>query len=124
VRSAVALGAMPGVRAFDHRYGGELREPPDLALAGLARRQYGVVARRQLVALGLGRRGIDRRRERGRLHLLHRGVYAVGHTSLTQRGRWMAAVLALGPEALLSHRPGGALWRVIGVRGRDCPSRR
>jgi Transcriptional regulator, AbiEi antitoxin len=86
---------MPGVRAFDHRCGAELREPPDLALAGLARRQYGVVARRQLVALGLGRRGIDRRRERGRLHLLHRGVYAVGHTSLTQRGRWPKAKLVV-----------------------------
>jgi hypothetical protein len=108
---------MAEVRVLDHLYGAELREPLDLALADLARRQYGVVARRQLVALGFGRRGIDRRLKGGRLHLLHRGVYAVGHTSLTQRGLWMAAVLALGPEALLSHRPGGALWSVVGARG-------
>jgi predicted transcriptional regulator of viral defense system len=46
----------------------------------------------------------------GRLHSLHRGVYAVGHTALTLRGRWMAAVLALGPGAVLSHRDAAALW--------------
>ncbi len=113
---------MPRVRALDRAYHGERHEPPafgerERAIAPLARLQHGVVARRQLVELGFGPDAIDRRIARGRLHLLHRGVYAVGHTSLTQRGRWMAAVLALGPEALLSHRPGGALWRVVGMRG-------
>ena len=36
-------------------------------------------------------------------------MYAVGHTRLMARGRWMAAVLACGPGALLSHLDGGAL---------------
>jgi very-short-patch-repair endonuclease len=78
----------------------------------LASRQHGVVGRRQLLALGLGRRAIDHRVERGRLLVLHRGVYAVGHRALTQRGRWMAAVLAAGPGAVLSHRSAAALWRI------------
>lgn len=46
----------------------------------------------------------------GHLHPVHRGVYAVGHVKVTQRGVWMAAVLAGGPGAVLSHRDAGALW--------------
>ncbi len=46
---------------------------------------------------------------KGWLHRLHRGVYAVGHSRLTVRGRWMAAVLACGPDAVLSHRAAAAL---------------
>ncbi|HEU0023772.1 MAG TPA: type IV toxin-antitoxin system AbiEi family antitoxin domain-containing protein [Thermoleophilaceae bacterium] len=83
----------------------------DLALAELARR-HGVVARRELIALGATPEGIDVRREAGRLHVLHRGVYAVGHRAVTRRGGWMAAVLAGGPEAVLSHHAAAALWRI------------
>jgi len=84
----------------------------DALIAQLAERQHGVVARRQLFALGLGRGAIDRRIERGRLHILHRGVYTVGHRAITQHGRWMAAVLAAGPGAVLSHRSAAALWGI------------
>ena len=52
--------------------------------------------------------GCDRRARR-RLYRVHRGVYAVGRPDLTQRGRWMAAVLACGPKAVLSHRSAAAL---------------
>jgi hypothetical protein len=45
----------------------------------------------------------------GRLIRIHRGVYAVGHGRLTVRGRWMAAVLAYGPTAVLSHRSAASL---------------
>jgi very-short-patch-repair endonuclease len=82
-------------------------------MAELATRQHGVVARRQLLGLGMGRRHVDERVRRGRLHLLHRGVYAVGHRVLGRDGHWMAAVLAAGPEAVLSHRSAGVLWRLI-----------
>lgn len=41
-----------------------------------------------------------------------RGVYAVGRPVVGRRGRWQAAVLACGPEALLSHRSAAALWRI------------
>ncbi len=86
----------------------------DVVVAELAGRQHGVVARRQLLALGIGRQAIARRRERGALHPVHRGVYAVGHAALTLRGRWMAAALAAGLHAVLSHRAAAALW---GLRG-------
>jgi very-short-patch-repair endonuclease len=84
----------------------------DAAIATLAGRQHGVVARRQLLALGLGAKAIDHRVQSGRLHLLHRGVYAVGHRRVTREGRWMAAVLAAGPRAVLSHRSAAALWGI------------
>lgn len=62
--------------------------------------------------LGLSRDAIQGRIDRGSLHRLYRGVYAVGHRRLTLRGRWMAAVLAGGPDALLSHRSAAALWEL------------
>lgn len=87
--------------------------PGDLGVAALAARQHGVVAHRQLVAEGLGPRGIGHRVAAGRLHRIHRGVYAVGHPVVSGRGRWMAAVLATGPHALLSHQSAGALWDLL-----------
>ena len=44
--------------------------------------------------------------------MVHRGVYAVGHSVLTRHGRWMAAVLAGGPGAVLSHASAAALWEI------------
>ena len=84
----------------------------DEAIGELAARQYGVVDRSQLVALGLSLDAIDHRVARGRLLRLHRGVYAVGHRSVTREGVWLAAVLAAGPAAVLSHRSAGALWGI------------
>ena len=49
----------------------------------------------------------------GRLHRVHKSVYAVGHRRLTQRGRWMAAVLAGADDAVLSHRSAAALWQIL-----------
>lgn len=84
----------------------------DESIAELAGRQHGVVARRQLLALGLRREAIAVRLAAGRLHPLHRGVYAVGHLVLSREARWMAAVLACGPGAVLSYRSAAALWRM------------
>ncbi|HEY2319071.1 MAG TPA: DUF559 domain-containing protein [Solirubrobacteraceae bacterium] len=75
----------------------------------LAERQYGVVARRQLQERGMARWTVDKALARGYLLPLHRGVFAVGHRVLTYRGRWMAAVLACGPEAVISHHAAAAL---------------
>jgi hypothetical protein len=88
--------------------------PPaiDEALAALASRQYGVVSRAQLRTLGLRDTAISERAARGRLHRVHRGVYAVGHIVLGARGRWMAAVLSCGPGAVLSHFSAAALWEL------------
>jgi Protein of unknown function (DUF559) len=79
---------------------------------GLAGRQHGIVARRQLLELGFNSREIEHRVGRGRLHLVMRGIYAVGWPELTQKRRWMAAVLACGDGAMLSHRSAAALWEI------------
>jgi very-short-patch-repair endonuclease/predicted transcriptional regulator of viral defense system len=98
----------------------------------VARRQHGVLARRQLLALGFTRNGITHRRKTGRLHLVARGVYSVGRAELSREGRWMAAVLACGENACLSHRSAGALYGIceercgvieISVRGTAEPRR-
>ncbi len=78
----------------------------------LAGRQRGIVARRQLLALGFNSREIEHRVARGRLHLVMRGVYAVGWPKLTPKRHWMAAVLACGHGAVLSHRSAAALWEI------------
>lgn len=97
---------------------GQVTEPPvDRAIAELARRQHGVVERGQLVTLGLGPDAIDRRVRAGRLHRIHRGVYAVGHLSLTRNAHFMAAVLACGEGAALSHFSAAVLWGLIDDRG-------
>jgi hypothetical protein len=90
--------------------------PWDQVIGELARRQHGVVARRQLLGLGLKEDQIIRRLRLGRLIRLDAGVYAVGHAALTKRGRWMAAVLSCGPEAVLSHHSATALWGIGGGR--------
>ncbi|MFL5894495.1 MAG: type IV toxin-antitoxin system AbiEi family antitoxin domain-containing protein [Thermoleophilaceae bacterium] len=84
----------------------------DRAIAALAERQHGVLSRLQLLGLGLGTGAIDRRIDSGRLHVIHRGVYAVGHRRLTNEGRWMAAVLAGGRDSVLSYDAGAAVWRI------------
>jgi very-short-patch-repair endonuclease len=82
-------------------------------IAELAARQHGVVTLAQLIAAGLNRDAIAYRRRVGRLHLLHRGVYAVGHRPPSPLATGMAAVLACGLAAALSHRSAAALWRIV-----------
>jgi len=84
----------------------------DRLIADLASRQHGLVARRQLFSMGLGRGAIDWRIRTGRLHPVHRGVYMVGHRAKTANAWWMAAVLAGGDDAVLSHRSAAALHRI------------
>lgn len=76
----------------------------------MARRQHGVVTRAQLIDLGLSREAIQHRIGRGRLHRMAQGVYIVGRPEVDWLGRWMAAVLSCGPEALLGYRSAAALW--------------
>ncbi|HET7508866.1 MAG TPA: type IV toxin-antitoxin system AbiEi family antitoxin domain-containing protein, partial [Solirubrobacterales bacterium] len=85
----------------------------DARVAKIAARQHGVVTLRQLEGVGLSRRAAVGRAQRGQLHRLHRGVYAVGHRAPTHRSRWMAAVLACGEGAVLSHHSAAALWELL-----------
>jgi very-short-patch-repair endonuclease len=89
----------------------------DRVIASLAGRRHGVVSSGQLEEAGIDKDGITRRVSAGRLHRLHRGVYAVGHTRLTFEGRCMAAVLALGQGAVVSHQSAAGLWRMLRPAG-------
>ncbi|MBS1844552.1 MAG: type IV toxin-antitoxin system AbiEi family antitoxin domain-containing protein [Actinobacteria bacterium] len=83
----------------------------DRALARRAISQHGVVSIRQLEQqLGFSHQAVERAVAAGRLHRIHRGVFAVGHTELSRRGQCLAAVLAVGPGALLSYYSAGWLW--------------
>jgi very-short-patch-repair endonuclease len=79
----------------------------------LAAAQHGLVTRRQLLDLGFSPEAIKHRIRRGRLHPIFRGVYAVGRPGLSQEGQWMAAVLACGAGAVLSHLAAGGLYRIV-----------
>ena len=105
------MATLPDTSDVVHPIGASTSDTPlDMAIAALAVRQHGVVEYRQLVSLGLSAKAIAHRVQTGRLHPVHRGVYAVGHARLTERGRWMAAVLSAGDRAVLSHRSAAALW--------------
>ena len=84
----------------------------DLQLAALAATQHGVVSWFQLREIGFTKHAIHARVAAGRLHRIHRGVYAVGHTKISVRAGWLAATLACGSEAMLSYRAAAALWEL------------
>ena len=65
----------------------------------------------QLRQLGLTKDDVTYRIRVGRLHSIFRGVYAVGHPRVGQLGWFHAALLAIGPDAILSHRAAAAVWR-------------
>jgi predicted transcriptional regulator of viral defense system len=87
--------------------------PRDAGIAAIADAQHGVLSLPQLQSLGLSPSGVRKRVAAGKLHRLYRGVYAVGHSRVTWKGRYMAAVLACGDGAVLSHRSAA---RLIGLR--------
>lgn len=89
------------------------------AVAAVAARQHGLVTIAQLFAAGVGKGAIEKAVRSGRLHRVHRGVYAVGHAGLTREARWLAAVLACGPGAVLGHRSAATAW---GIRDGVGPS--
>lgn len=104
---------MPSESAKSRKQSGFSRtRGDDRPISDLAGRQHGVVGRSQLLARGWSEEEVDWRLRTGRLHRVHAGVYAVGHPLLTREGCWMAAVLASGPQALLSHRSAAALWKI------------
>jgi predicted transcriptional regulator of viral defense system/very-short-patch-repair endonuclease len=85
------------------------------ALAELATRQHGVVATRQLEALGYTKSSVAKSAKAGRLHRIHRGVYVVGQRRLTWEGRVIAAILASYPS-VASHLSAAWLWGLLGSR--------
>ncbi|MGH2919444.1 MAG: hypothetical protein ACRDLS_12740 [Solirubrobacteraceae bacterium] len=77
------------------------------------------MAREHLIALGFGRHAIGRMISTGLLEEIHRGVYGIGPAKLTREGRWMAAVLAGGRDAALSHASAAALWQLLAHAARE-----
>jgi very-short-patch-repair endonuclease len=103
------MGAMgSGDSYVDPDYQGQRRND---AIRRLATRQGGVVGRRQLIARGVSEPAIDYHVAAGRLSVVHRGVYAVGHDAIPVRGRLVAALLVSRPGSALSHGVGAALHK-------------
>src|SRR3954470_24175873 len=90
----------------------------DRAVAKLAASQWGVLSLAELQACGLNRAAVGVRVRRGNLHPLYRGVYATGHRNVTVEGRFLAAVKACGPEAILSHYAAACLHDLLKYDGR------
>jgi predicted transcriptional regulator of viral defense system len=93
-------------------------QTPDARVARLAQRQHGIVTARQLRTLGISTAALKYRIRVGRLHPIHRGVYAVGHRNLSEKALFIAAVAAIGADAALSHVSAAALWSMT-RSGRD-----
>jgi hypothetical protein len=92
---------------------GHKSDTVDARLDEIASRQHGVASLGQLESAGLSRYAVAKRAKSGRLHQVHRGVYAVGHRGLSLHGRFMAAVLACGEGAVLSHSSAAVLWKLL-----------
>lgn len=90
--------------------GDQISERRSRTAWNLARGQHGVIARGQLLDLGYTPKAIKHRIRAGRLHPIVRGVYSVGRPQMSREGRWMAAVLACGHDAALSHRSAANVW--------------
>src|SRR5437868_3635138 len=82
-------------------------------IADLSTQQHGAVARRQLLAAGLSSKQVEGAYNKGLLIRERQGVYRAAATPPTTRGALMAAVLAAGTAATVTHRPGAALWKMI-----------
>src|SRR5258705_4613492 len=90
----------------------------DATIAEIAASQRGLIARAQLLEIGLSAAAIVRRIQAGSLHVVHRGVYAVGHGAISREGELLAAVLAGGSGAMLSHGSAAELWELPLGKGR------
>jgi very-short-patch-repair endonuclease len=104
---------MPAERSLFAPGGRKLSTHPDARIARLAAEHWGVVSADELRRCGLSYKAVEDRVRNGRLHLLHRGVYAVGHPNVPLEGRFLAAVKACGPTAVLSHFSAAALYELL-----------
>jgi len=92
---------------------GAKTDTPDARVAQIAASQHGVLTRRQLEEAGLGSRAITIRVRKRQLLRVHQGTYALGAFPVSHRQRWIAAVLACGDGAVLSHHSAAALWELL-----------
>ncbi len=95
------------------RMTGKSHHAVTMELSRLAADQHGVVSRRQISRLGISRGRVEHLIRAGHLHRVFRGVYAVGHLAIGQRGRMRAATLACGEGSVVSHRSAAALLGLL-----------
>ena len=88
----------------------------DRLILAIARKQHGVIALWQLISIGLSASTVRERVAVGRLHRIHQGVYSVGRPDVPIKGKWMAAVLACGDGAVLSHQSAATLHGLLNAR--------
>src|SRR6188472_359542 len=91
----------------------EQSDTRDAAVARIAARQHGVITVSQLHEVGIDKSAIARRVRSGRFNRVRQSVYAVGHRGMSLHGHFMAAVLACGPGAVLSHTSAAVLWKLL-----------
>ena len=107
----------PEPSAFECRvrrpHADEVDTRPDVRVAQRAGEEWGVLSLHELRECGLSRSAVAVRVRNGRLHPMHRTVYAVGHANPPVEGRFLAAVKACGPGAVLSHLSAAALWGLV-----------
>jgi predicted transcriptional regulator of viral defense system len=104
---SVSVWAVGPATTNSSEYGG-----PSLDEQILAGARHNVVTTDDLLGLGLTHSDIGYRVERGRLHRKYKGVFAVGRPDLRIEGVFLAAVLACGPRATLSHKSAARLWNL------------
>jgi very-short-patch-repair endonuclease len=104
---------MPAERSVNTPEAYQASTRPDLRVAALAADEWGVLSTDELRGCGLSLNAIAVRARNGRLHQVHRGVYAVGHPNVGLEGRFLAAVKACGPTAVLSHFSAAALYELL-----------
>lgn len=97
---------------MNNRRGVDTPGPVDASLARSAESQHGLLTRQQLLDAGLDDNAIHYRLKVGRLHRIHQRVYAIGHRPPSPLARALAAVLACGPGAVLSHHSAATLWEL------------
>ena len=104
---------MPAERSLFPLGGRKVDTRPDARVARLAAEQWGVVSADDLRRCGLSYKAVEVRVASARLHVVHRGVYAVGHAAIPLEGRFLAAVKACGPNAVLSHFSAATLYGLV-----------
>jgi very-short-patch-repair endonuclease len=90
-----------------------MRESP--AVRALAASQHGLITMKQANVLGIKRKSVEHRLERGWWQTVERGVYQLSNGEISTKARVMAAVLLIGRGAVVTHKAAGWLHELDDV---------